>query len=50
LIPYTSGELLNRIHKEGEVIEERFEEHGTYISAKCPKALADYIESANNID
>ena len=51
VIPYTSGELLNRIHKEGEVIEERFEENGTYISAKCPGALADYIESAmENLD
>ena len=50
LIPYTSGELLDRIHREGEVMEERFEEQGTFISAKCPKPLADYIESMENLD
>lgn len=41
-IPYTDGNMLSRIHKEGEVLEERFEEGGTYIRAVCPAPLADH--------
>lgn len=44
-IPYTSGELLDRIHKEAEVISERYLENGTCIEANCPKYLADHIEA-----
>ena len=43
LIPYTSGDLLNRIHKDAQVISESFEEDGTRIRAVCPAALADFI-------
>ena len=45
LIPYTSGDLLNRIHRDAQVISESFEEGGTRICAVCPAALADYIGS-----
>ncbi len=45
VIPYTSGDLINRIHNEAEVISESHEEDGTHIKADCPAALADFIES-----
>ena len=45
VIPYTSGDLINRIHNEAQVISESFEEGGTHIVAQCPEALAGYIES-----
>ncbi|MCR5672298.1 MAG: GTPase HflX [Lachnospiraceae bacterium] len=45
VIPYTAGDLLNRLHTEAEVLTESFEEEGTSISAICPLALADYVES-----
>ena len=45
LIPYTSGDILNRLHTDAEVISESFEEEGTRICAICPVALADYVES-----
>ena len=44
-IPYTEGRLLDRIHREGEILEERFEEDGTYIKAVCPGHLADMLTS-----
>ena len=42
-VPYTEGTLLSRIHRDGTVLEERYEEDGTYIKAVCPAALADQI-------
>ena len=45
VIPYTSGDLINRIHKEAEVISETHEGDGTHIKADCPAALADFIEN-----
>jgi GTP-binding protein HflX len=43
-VPYTSGDLLNRIHNEGNVLSESYEEDGVHISADCPKVLADLLE------
>lgn len=43
-VPYTSGDLLNRIHNEGNVLSERYEEDGVHVSADCPEALADLLE------
>ena len=43
-IPYAEGSLLSRIHGEGEVSEERYEEDGVYISAVCPAPLADILD------
>lgn len=43
-IPYTEGEVLNRIHNQAEVISEEYEEGGTHIVAVCPAALADQID------
>ncbi|MCR4991022.1 MAG: GTPase HflX [Lachnospiraceae bacterium] len=45
LVPYTSGDLINRIHNEAEIISVEHRENGTYIKADCPSSLADYIES-----
>ena len=45
VIPYTAGDLINRIHNEAEVITESHEEDGTHIKADCPAALADFIEN-----
>ena len=45
IIPYTSGEIVDRIHREAQVIEEEFSENGVHICAKCPKGLADYVGS-----
>lgn len=47
-IPYTDGHILSRIHREGEIIEESFEEEGTHIRAFCPAHLADFLLNANN--
>ncbi len=48
-IPYTEGNLLSRIHREGEVLEESFETEGTHIRAVCPAPLADYITNRSFI-
>lgn len=39
VIPYTSGELLNRIHKEAKVLTEDYVEEGVHITAKVPAVL-----------
>ncbi|MBR4719976.1 MAG: GTPase HflX [Lachnospiraceae bacterium] len=44
-LPYSEGNLIDRIHREGEVISERFEEDGIYLQADCPAALADHIKT-----
>lgn len=45
VIPYTEGELVSRIHREGEDILEEYEEAGTHIKAVVPAPLAGYINS-----
>ena len=44
-LPYSEGNLLDRIHREAEVFSESFEEDGIHLQADCPAALADYIDS-----
>ena len=34
-IPYTSGELINRIHRDAVVLSESYEEDGLHIVAEC---------------
>ena len=34
-IPYTSGELINRIHRDAVVLSESYEEGGVHIVAEC---------------
>ena len=48
LIPYTEGDLLNRIHREGNIISESYEEGGTHIIASCPDHLAKQIDKIFN--
>ena len=40
VIPYTSGDLLNRLHREARVISEDYVEEGVHIKAKVPSVLA----------
>lgn len=40
LVPYASGEIVNRIHEHGVVDVEAYEETGTRISARVPVYLA----------
>ncbi|MCR5508123.1 MAG: GTPase HflX [Lachnospiraceae bacterium] len=42
-VPYTDGDILSRIHSEGEVEEESYEAEGTHIRAVCPAPLAELI-------
>jgi GTP-binding protein HflX len=44
-VPYTSGDLLNRIHNEGNVLSQNYEEDGVHITADCPEALADFVSA-----
>ena len=44
MIPYSSGDLLNRIHKEAEIISEDYEGNGIHVIAICPAGLADLTE------
>ena len=45
LIPYSEGDLLNRIHNGGRIISEDYEESGIHVVAACPALLAGYIDS-----
>jgi GTP-binding protein HflX len=44
LIPYNKGELLNLIHKNGEVLSEVYEEEGTRVTAFVPPAIKKKLE------
>lgn len=45
LVPYARGELVARVHREGEVLTERHTEQGTQLSAKVKPDLAGALES-----
>jgi GTP-binding protein HflX len=45
LIPYTMGDLLDRLHGGAVITSESYEADGTHIVATCPAALADYVDS-----
>jgi GTP-binding protein HflX len=40
LLPYTAGQIVSRVHNEGEVLEEEHTESGTRLRARVPTALA----------
>ena len=44
LVPYDRGDLVARVHRDGEVLEERHEESGTRLSARVDGALAATLE------
>jgi GTP-binding protein HflX len=45
LVPYARGELVARVHRDGEVLTERHTEHGTELTAKVKPDLAGVLES-----
>jgi GTP-binding protein HflX len=40
LVPYDRGDLVARVHRDGEVLEERHEPSGTYLTARVDGGLA----------
>ena len=48
-LAYNEGNLLDRIHREAQVISESFEEDGIHLKINCPAALADYIFEKRSI-
>jgi GTP-binding protein HflX len=44
LVPYDRGDLVARVHRDGEVLDERHEESGTRLSARVDGALAATLE------
>jgi GTPase len=44
LVPYARGELVARMHREGEVLAERHTEQGTVLAAKVKPDLAGMLE------
>ncbi|MDY5785982.1 GTPase HflX [Corynebacterium sp.] len=41
LVPFTRGDVVSRIHEEGTVRSESYEEDGTLIDVRLPRVLAD---------
>ncbi|MEV0681541.1 GTPase HflX [Actinosynnema sp. NPDC050436] len=44
LVPYARGEIVARIHREGEILKERHTEEGTELSARVRPDLAGVLE------
>ncbi len=44
LVPYERGDLVARVHRDGEVLSERHEESGTRLTARVDGALAATLE------
>src|SRR3954462_5827283 len=44
LVPYDRGDLVARMHRDGEVLSERHEEGGTRLTARVDGALAAALE------
>ncbi|MFC6090458.1 GTPase HflX [Saccharothrix lopnurensis] len=44
MVPYARGELVARVHREGEVLKERHTEEGTELSARVRPDLAGALE------
>jgi GTP-binding protein HflX len=40
LLPYDRGDLVSRVHDDGELIGQEHEAHGTRVRALVPAALA----------
>ncbi|MEE2031085.1 GTPase HflX [Rhodococcus chondri] len=43
LLPYTRGDLLARVHSDGQILDSAHEEDGTRIHARVPVALASAL-------
>jgi GTPase len=44
LVPYGRGDLVARVHRDGEVLSESHEEAGTRLTARVDGALAAALE------
>jgi len=44
LVPYDRGDLVARVHRDGEVIEERHEAEGTHLVARVDAGLAVLLD------
>ena len=49
LIPYNRGDLVSRIHEEGEIISEEHLENGTSLHARVDGALAHLLEKFERV-
>lgn len=47
-IPYSRGDLVNRVHQSGELLVEEHHEDGTYIRARLDGALANEITALSH--
>jgi len=43
LLPYDRGDLVNRLHREAEVLTSEHTEHGTRVEAKVSQTLVDAL-------
>jgi len=43
-VPYSRGDLVARVHRDGEVLEERHEADGTRLVARVEPALAALLD------
>ena len=50
LVPYTRGDLVARVHSEGEVVVEEHTPDGTRISAKVQPELANALQQFARAD
>jgi GTP-binding protein HflX len=46
MIPFTRGDLISRVHRQGEVISVEHSESGTHLIARAPQELATELEGA----
>lgn len=44
LLPYSRGDLLDKLHRQANILKEEYTAEGIMIEADCPKALAGEIE------
>jgi GTPase len=44
-IPFDRGDLVSRVHEQGDVLEETYAETGTHIVARLPREALDEFES-----
>ena len=44
LVPYARGEVVARVHRDGEVLSEKHTESGTLLSARVRPDLAGVLE------
>jgi GTP-binding protein HflX len=44
-VPYSRGDLIARVHADGEVLTAEHTEHGTLLEARVPPGLAAQLEA-----